>query len=53
MLQLAAAQNDTRNDAPAAFDNMLQTIQELDRLRQETAEATAEMKAQLEKSDAG
>ncbi len=53
ILQLATAQNDTRNEAPAVFDNMLQTIQELDRMRQETAEATAEMKAQLEKTDSG
>ncbi|MCP4786460.1 MAG: tetratricopeptide repeat protein [Fuerstiella sp.] len=53
LLQLAAAQNDTRNEAPAAFDNMLQTVGELDRLRQEIAEATAEMKVQLKKADSG
>mgnify|MGYP002634901444 CR=1 FL=1 len=53
VLQLAAAQNDTRNEAPAAFENMLQTIQELDRMRHEAAEATAEMMAQLEKTDSG
>jgi Flp pilus assembly protein TadD len=53
ILQLAAAQGDTRNEAPAAFDKMVETIRELDRVRHGATEATAAMKAQLEKAESG
>jgi hypothetical protein len=53
VLQLAAAQGDTRNEAPAAFDQMVETIRELDRVRHGASEATAEMKAQLGKAESG
>ncbi|MDG1893533.1 MAG: tetratricopeptide repeat protein [Fuerstiella sp.] len=50
VLQLAAAQGDTRNEAPAAFDQMVETVGELDRVRRGAAEAAGEMKEQLEKA---
>ncbi|MCP4173697.1 MAG: tetratricopeptide repeat protein [Fuerstiella sp.] len=53
ILQLAAAQGDTRNEAPSAFAKMAETVRELDRVRQGAAEATEEMKTQLAKAEVG
>ena len=53
VLHLAAAQHDNRGDAQQAFEDMLQAIDELDRLRNGTREAISEIRANLERTDPG
>lgn len=50
LLDLAVAQNDTRGEAPAGYDQMTQSLAEIDRLRGFTLEAVAEIRAELQKS---
>jgi tetratricopeptide (TPR) repeat protein len=52
-LHLAAAQNDARGNASVAYEEMLKTITELDRLRGSSKEAIAEIRANLERTDPG
>ncbi len=53
IMDLAAAQKDARGEAPATFEEMVSTIDEMDRLRSVSVTAVLEIKAQLEKTDPG
>ncbi len=53
VLHLAVAQHDSRGEATSAFEEMITTIDELDRLRNGCREAIAEIRANLERTDPG
>ena len=52
-LDLAAAMNDSRGEAPGAYDAMRQTLEEIDGFREITQRAISEIRAELEKTDPG
>ena len=53
LLNMAAAQKDSRGDALAAFDEMTKVLGQLDLVRKKSADTIDEMKAQLERADSG
>lgn len=53
MLSLAASQKDKRGEGQAAFESMLQTVGEIDRLREGSRESILEIRQQLQKTDPG
>ena len=53
ILHLAAAQQDSRGAASLAFEEMLKTIGELDRLRNGSRKEIADMRANLQRTDPG
>ncbi|MEQ9406629.1 MAG: tetratricopeptide repeat protein [Fuerstiella sp.] len=53
ILDLAAAQKDARGEAPATYDRMSKTLDEMDQLRLVTKTAIAEVRAHLRTTDPG
>ncbi|MCA9048896.1 MAG: tetratricopeptide repeat protein [Planctomycetaceae bacterium] len=52
-LNLAAAQNDPKVEAPTAFEQMTETLAELDRISSETAAAVGEVRRHFDQTDPG
>ncbi len=53
VMDLAVAQKDARGEAPAKFEELVATIDEMDRLRSVAVTAISEIKTHLEKTDPG
>lgn len=53
VMELAAAQKDDRCEAPTKLEEMIQTLNEVDRLRNVTREAIQTIRGHLEKTDPG
>lgn len=53
ILDLAASQKDSRGEAPASFDGLRQTLEEMNRLRETAREAVGEVRALLQKTEPG
>lgn len=53
VLDLAAAQKDSRGEAPATYDQMTQTLAEMEELRKTAKEASGQIRDLLSKTDPG